>query len=198
MRGRVDRDAGQTAITSVTDAAGLAAVRRVVWLLPAAFIVHDGEELWTMAGWIRAHESLLHRVAETGALPRLAVANLPTTTRQVGVAILVVLFVLVAAIGALWRRPERRGALFLYAALLGAFAAHSLSHVGLTMALHEYTPGVVTAIVVIPPSGLAVYRRLFRSTLLTPKSALLTAAAGLTLVFPFLLAAHFIGRLVAR
>jgi len=33
---------------------------------------------------------------------------------------------------------------------------------------------------------------------LTPKSALLTAAAGLTLVFPFLLAAHFIGRLVAR
>ena len=169
----------------------------VLWLLPAAFIVHDGEEVLTMPRWIAEHQLALQRVAELGAVPRAIVANLPTTTREVAAAVCVVLVVLVMATLLAQRRP-RGAALHFYAALLGAFAGHAFSHIAGSITLREYTPGVVTAVLVIPPAGWHIYGRLCASARLTRKAALASAAVGIAAMAPLVIAAHCAGRALAR
>jgi hypothetical protein len=172
-------------------------LRAAVWLLPLAFLIHDGEEILTMPGWIAAHRPLLERIAHTGATARRVVDNLPTTTAQVAVAVAVELAVLLLATVLVSREPRPGFAAYFYAAALGVFTAHSLTHVGQTLLLGGYTPGVVTAAVVVPPAGVYLYRRLFEAGLLSRPGAVLAALAGAAGIVPLLLTAHRLGRMLA-
>ena len=175
----------------------MASLRAAVWLLPLAFVIHDGEEVLTMPGWIAAHRPLLERIAHTGAAARRVVDNLPTTTAQVAVAVAVELAVLLLATVLVAREPRPGFAVHFYAAALGVFTAHSLTHVGQTLLLGAYTPGVVTAALVVPPAGVYLYRRLFEAGLLSRQGAVLAALAGAAGIGPLLLTAHRLGRMLA-
>ena len=169
-------------------------LRAAVWLLPLAFVIHDGEEILTMPRWIADHRPLLERIAHTGAPARRVVDNLPTTTAQVAVAVAVELAVLLLAT-VLFSRGVRPGlAAYFYAAALGVFTAHSLTHLGQTLLLAAYTPGVVTAVLIVPAAGVYLYRRLFEAGLLSRKSAWLSGVAGAVGIVPLLLTAHRIGK----
>jgi uncharacterized protein with HXXEE motif len=174
----------------------VASLRSAVWLLPLAFVIHDGEEVLTMPRWIAGHRALLETIAHTRPLARRIVANLPTTTAQVALAVAVELAVFLAATGLVARDPRPGFALFFYAAVLGAFTAHALTHLGQTLLLRAYTPGVVTAVLVVPPAGACIYKRLFEAGLLSRRSALVSAAAGVVGMVPVLLTAHFVGRVL--
>jgi Protein of unknown function with HXXEE motif len=168
--------------------------RRVLWLLPLAFIVHDGEEILTIPGWIARNRSVLDRIANTDPLARRVVENLATTTSAVTGAVLAELGVILLVTFVARRRPHRGLAMYAYAAILGVFVLHSLTHVGSAIMLRSYTPGVISAILVVPPASIFVYRRLFSAGLLTWRSAALSAAAGAALVVPAVVAAHYFGR----
>jgi Protein of unknown function with HXXEE motif len=169
-------------------------VRRALWLLPLAFIVHDGEEILTIPGWIARNRSVLDRFASTDPLARRIVENLAATTGAVTGAVLAELVVVLLATFAAQRRLHIGPALYAYTAVLGVFFLHSLTHVGLAATMRGYTPGVISAILVIPPVSIVVYRRLFSAGLLTWRSATLSAAAGAVLVVPAVVAAHYFGR----
>ena len=174
----------------------VASLRAALWLLPLVFVIHDGEEILTMPRWIAGHRPLLDRIAHESPAARRVVANLPTTTAQVAIAVAVELAVFLLATGLLAVDPRPGFALYFYAAVLGVFTAHSLTHLGQTALLRAYTPGVVTAVLLVPLIGVVIYKRLFAAGLLSRRSALLSAAAGVLGMVPALLAAHFVGRML--
>ena len=169
-------------------------LRAAAWLLPLAFVIHDGEEILTMPRWIAEHRPLLERIAHTGAPARRVVDNLPTTTAQVAVAVAVELAVLLLATVLFSRGPRPGPALYFYAAALGVFTAHSLTHLGQTLLLGAYTPGVVTAVLIVPAAGVYLYKRLFEAGLLSRRSAWLSGFAGAVGIVPLLLTAHRLGK----
>jgi len=169
-------------------------LRAAAWLLPLAFVIHDGEEILTMPRWIAEHRPLLERIAHTGAPARRVVDNLPTTTAQVAVAVAVELAVLLLATVLFSRGPRPGPALYFYAAALGVFTAHSLTHLGQTLLLGAYTPGVVTAVLIVPAAGVYLYKRLFEAGLLSRRSAWLSGFAGAVGIVPLLLSAHRLGK----
>ncbi len=171
----------------------MTSLRQVVWLLPLAFVIHDGEEILTMPGWIARNRPVLDRIAEAGALARRVVENLASTTSAVTAAVLAELTVILLVTFLAQRRLHRGPAMYAYAAMLGVFFLHSVTHVGSAIVLRSYTPGVVSAILVVPPASIYVYRRLLSAGLLTRRSAAWSAAAGAALVVPAVVAAHYFG-----
>ena len=169
-------------------------IGRVVWVLPLAFVIHDGEEILTIPGWIARHRSLLDRIADTGTLARRVVENLASSRSAVTGAVLAELAVILLVTFVAQQWPRNRPTMYAYAAILGGFFLHSLTHVGSAIILRSYTPGVISAILVIPPASIYVYRRLFSAGLLTWRSAALSAAVGVALVVPAVVAAHYFGR----
>lgn len=179
-----------------TQDANRTSLSRALWLLPAAFVIHDGEELLTMPGWVAGHSRELERLATLGETAAEMVRSLPTSTAQAAVAIglIFLLFVVVTA-GA--SASCRRGPwLYAYACLLGVFSLHVFTHVAQAVYFGGYVPGLVGAVAAIIPCALYVYGRLFRAGLLTPKEAALAALLGFALFVPGALLAHQVGRML--
>jgi hypothetical protein len=169
---------------------------RVLWLLPIVFIIHDGEELLTMAGWVVRHQQTLDQFARMNKIAAEMVRSLPTTTAQVAVAIgfILLLFVVVTAGASMSRK--RGFWLYAYASLLGVLFLHVFTHIAQAILIGGYAPGVIGAVVAIIPGALYLYKRLFEAKLLTVKSAAITALIGFALFVPGALLAHQIGRML--
>jgi hypothetical protein len=167
-----------------------------VWLLPIAFILHDGEEVLTMASWIRDNRPLLEELAASNSVVSYAVANLPLHWTEVAGAAGFELLLLLAATAFMAVQKRKGVGLFLYTAMLGGFTLHVVTHLLQALWFGGYTPGLVTALIVIPPASLVIYRRLHRATGLTLSAALLNALVGGLLLLPVVLAAHQVGRAI--
>jgi hypothetical protein len=182
------------AISTRTQDAGRPSLSRVLWLLPAVFVIHDGEELLTMPGWVAAHRPELERLAGLGETTAEMVRSLPTTTAQAAVAIGLILLLFVSVTAGASASCRRGPWLYAYACLLGVFSLHTFTHVAQAIYFGGYVPGLFGAVTAIIPGALYVYRRLFRAGLLTPKEAALTALLGFALFIPGAMLAHQLGR----
>jgi hypothetical protein len=157
-----------------------------LWLLPAAFLVHDGEELATMPGWIAANGDRIPDIVRQAA----------PAAGDGKVALLVAMAALFAALsavsaGAFFARG--RAFLFAYATLLGAFFVHGFGHLGQAALFGGYTPGVVTAALVVIPASLLICARL-RQSGASGRLLLVAGALGTALVVPAILLALSLGR----
>ena len=184
------------AFSSSSKGASRLGLRRVLWLLPLIFIIHDGEELLTMPGWIADHQQELDRLAGMSEVAAEMVRSLPKTTSQVAIAVgVILLFFVVVTVGA--SISLKRGFwLYAYASLLGVLFLHVFTHIGQAILVGGYAPGVIGAVVAIIPGALYIYKRLFEARLLTLKSAAITALIGFALFVPGAMLAHQIGRLL--
>ncbi|HEX8772967.1 MAG TPA: HXXEE domain-containing protein [Pyrinomonadaceae bacterium] len=169
---------------------------RVLWLLPAVFIIHDGEELLTMPGWILRHQRELDQLARMNETAAEMVRSLPTTTSQVAVAIGFILLLFVAVTAGASMSGKRGFWLYAYASLLGVLFLHVFTHIAQAILIGGYAPGVIGAVVAIIPGALYLYKRLFEAKLLTLKSAVVTALIGFALFVPGAMLAHQIGRML--
>lgn len=158
------------------DAAGVA---RWMWAGPALFVVHDAEEILTVAPWLRAHQAELPSIVRP-------FAGITTGEFSIAVLLLFVGFLAVAAHGARRARQARLSLPFLLVA--GAFAANGITHLGQAALLRGYTPGVVTALLVVVPYGVLLGERLRRSGLVTRRSWMGAVAAGAVLQIPLVVA----------
>jgi hypothetical protein len=156
-----------------------------MWLGPLAFLVHDAEEIATVAPWLRANRS---------ALPAAAQPFADVTTRQfaLGVAVLFVGYVAATAAGAYLLRRGRLPLPFLL--VTAAFAANGLTHPVQALLFRGYTPGVVTALLVALPYGYGVARAFRRASLLSPSSLRWLLLAGVLLQVPLVVLALAAGR----
>ena len=151
-----------------------------VWAGPAAFIVHDAEEVATIGPWLRTHRS---------QLPDPVQSLTSITTREFAIAagVLALGFTLAAAHGAASANHRRLSIPFLLVA--GAFVANGLTHVLQAAAVRGYAPGVVTAVFLVLPYGVKLERSLVASGLATRRTCLWALATGVVLQIPLVLLA---------
>jgi hypothetical protein len=158
----------------------------MLWVLPLAFLVHDGEELATIPGWMAANGARIPALVRDVA----PAAGAGTASLLVAMA---VLFAAFAAVSAFAFFGRGRAVLIAYATLLGAFFVHGFGHLGQAAWFGGYTPGVVTAALVVIPASLLIYRSLRRYGA-GDRLLLAAGATGAALVVPAILLALSLGR----
>lgn len=118
----------------------------MTWGLLAAWVVHDAEELFTMDSWAQRHVPEL-RARHPWVPQRLWRAMSPdrarTATAIGGVGIVI------AAASAAGGFTGGRSEFYQY--VLVGFGLHAISHVVFSVLARGYTPGVVTAVLVVAP-----------------------------------------------
>jgi Protein of unknown function with HXXEE motif len=82
-----------------------------------------------------------------------------------------------------------------YQAVLAGFGIHSVFHVGQTIFARGYTPGLVTAQLVVSPFSLWAWHQLDRASVVTQEAGP-TVLVVLLLVPPVLLAVHALAGLI--
>ncbi len=81
---------------------------------------------------------------------------------------------------------------------LAIFLVHILGHVAQTMFFRQYTPGLITALLVVLPYSLYGFHRLFTANLVGGDSFTTSILIGALLLAPLLLAVRQLGKLLAR
>jgi hypothetical protein len=178
-----------------------AAVRKrdshALWLLPAAFVVHDAEELATESAWLAEHRQTLQATLQKFLhWPGATVPEMGTTV-NVGIAMLSLLALFTVVTVSATRYSRSRTALFFYLVALGGFFVHGFAHLGQTIVFGAYTPGVVTAVIVVIPISLFLYSDLLSSARVTVATVIGTACLGALLILPAILLALFVGHSIA-
>lgn len=144
----------------------------LLWLLPAAFLLHDAEEALFLPAWLRRNRNLIAR-----RFPRLSRRLLPhigRISRAKFAAMAAEEFVLLLAVtvyAALSHDYRPWLALFL------AFGLHLVVHIVQWCAVGRYIPCVATSLAALVYCGWGVYS-LINSRLFTLREFLLCGAAG--------------------
>jgi hypothetical protein len=167
-------------------------VSAALWALPISWVVHDAEEVLTVEAWSHGWTATVAATDESGLRARL-VGTLAGTRRRFAVAASLVGVVAVGATVAGVRDPDGVG-MVVFATVLGGYFLHAFVHVGQSVLLCGYAPGVVTAVAVVVPTSVALYRRLFAADLLAVETAVSTAVGGLVVFTPLVLAANELAR----
>ncbi|KAA0022255.1 HXXEE domain-containing protein [Antrihabitans cavernicola] len=154
-------------------------MKRVTLGLFGAWLLHDAEEWFTLAPFsARKAASGGGQVGLPWMRREISEAHAHTAVALVGVVI--------AAASARGYRTEGRSRF--YQAALAGFGLHGFSHLGMTVAERGYTPGVVTAPIVVLPFGYYAHRELARTGVARP--GLRTALEGIAVAGGALAASH--------
>lgn len=154
----------------------------VTWGLLVSWLVHDLEEVATVGAFAQTYERRFGR-------------RLPVSPQRMAVA--------VGAIGTLVVIASVRGASSggrstLFRRVLLAHAAHSVWHVGASMVMHGYTPGVVTAAGLVGPHGWWALHRLRTDGSWSASDQLLELRTAVPGAVVATLTAHLLAREVLR
>jgi hypothetical protein len=150
-------------------------VERWIWAAPVVFLIHDAEEITTVAPWLQAHRALLPAIVQP--LTRVTTAQF-----ALAVGVLFVAVCLAAAHGASRARHGARSVPFLLTS--GALVANGLTHVMQAIFVGGYTPGVVTAVLLVIPYGVVLGRAMEASMLASRRTWLGAIAAGAIIQVP--------------
>lgn len=130
----------------------------LLWLLPVCFMFHDFEEILTIEAWSRKYSSRV-----SAALPRVmrkmygSMAGMTTTNFATDVLFVYILIVTVTAAAVFF------SFYLLYLAVLAIFLLHVFTHLGQSIYLKLYTPGVITAVLIALPYSLYAFYRLLEA-----------------------------------
>ena len=165
---------------------GQLSLNLVIWVFPVAFLIHDSEEIVTMERFRRENRE---------RFPKFLRNIAAITTRQFTLAV-GVLLVLILLASYLATRPQRQMDFFTIG--LAVFLVHILGHVAQTVFFRRYTPGLITALLVVLPYSLYGFHRLFTANLIGDDSFTTSILVGALLFVPLILAASQLGKLLAR
>ncbi|MNH99886.1 hypothetical protein D3C73_526680 [compost metagenome] len=127
----------------------------LLWLLPILFMFHDFEEILTVESWGIKHGPGVEAALSAGKWNPYR-SMLRMTTRNFAADVLFVYILVVAVTGA----AVFFSFYWLYLAVLAVFLLHVFTHLGQSIVLKIYTPGVVTAVLVAFPYSLYAFYRL--------------------------------------
>ncbi|MBW4838142.1 MAG: HXXEE domain-containing protein [Paenibacillaceae bacterium] len=163
-------------------------VTSLVWLFLVSFVIHDMEEIIWVGPWAKRNRHKV-AVAVPPRMKRSLTQMLNITSSQFAVAVLLefivfVPFTLMAA---------EQGRFFIFLSFNTLFFLHVFTHVAQSVYLKMYTPGVVTAVLIVLPYSLVLFNRLLSDNLVTWGEILLSIPVGL-LVVPLVLVGHELGK----
>jgi hypothetical protein len=157
---------------------------KLVWAVPLTIIIHNTEEALTMPRWIMEY------------LPAVAlrfyirISRVPTAEElRTALAITALVSLLVAFIAFL--SGPRSLALYLLAGIQGTMLANAFfPHLIGSIVLRGYTPGVITAVVVIIPFSLFWFRRILQRGFAERRPLIIALIVGV-LAYPLVMAALY-------
>jgi hypothetical protein len=153
----------------------------LVWAVPLTIIIHNGEEALTMQRWAAEH---LLSVAQQFSVH---ISRVPTADELYGALAMGTLVPLLIALVAFLNGP-RTLALYLLAGIQGIMLANAfVPHLIGTIILRRYTPGVVTAVLVIIPFSIFWFRRILQRGFAERRPLIISIVVG-ALVYPLVMA----------
>jgi hypothetical protein len=157
----------------------------VIWAFPLAFLIHDLEEIFTMERFTRTYRE---------RFPRWMRGLAAITTRQfvISVAVFLVIILVASFLAATLRSTG------LFTILLAIFFLHFFTHLVQPILFRAYTPGLITAVVIVLPYSLYALHRLFQAHALGQDDFGLTLLLAAALIVPAILGARQLGKLLAR
>lgn len=170
---------------------GWFSVGTLLWLFPVMFMLHDFEEIIFIDGWWERHGA--------AALPRVPVFLRPRlmkiatmTSAQFAVAVMLEFICFIPITYA----AAEQGWYLLILSCNAVLFLHVFTHVGQSLFLGRYTPGVVTAVLLGIPYPLYLFYRLIHEDLISMGDIYRSLPFGL-LLLPLVLLGHELGRRVA-
>ena len=165
----------------------------VLWLLPGSWLVHDLEEVATIEGWSQRWKHTGQNDLST--VQRRLAGVLASGRRRFTLAVALVGCVVVGATVLGVSDPNGVG-MVVYVTVLGGYFLHAFVHLGQSLVLRGYTPGLVTAVSVALPTSVYLYWRLLSAHLVDVEIAIATGVLGLVVFVPIVVGATVIaGRL---
>lgn len=137
-------------------------LRKVIWLGPLIFLIHDLEEVLFTEQWIEENRALFE-----GTVIERVVGSLGYAPLEFGLVI-GILTILYSMISYFATKQIKTGiSMNLYVATLLILFFNVFTHLGQSIYLRMYTPGVVTAIIIVLPYTLYAFRKLQADKLIT-------------------------------
>ncbi|HEY8361682.1 MAG TPA: HXXEE domain-containing protein [Tissierellaceae bacterium] len=164
----------------------------VIWLFLIAFIIHDLEEIIFVESWMKKNYNYIQQ--KTPSLFKKSIESL-NSIRSDRFAFAVFLL-LIVFIPATWLAAEKQYYLFFVGFNL-ALLVHVFAHLGHSLFLMRYTPGVLTALFLILPYSIYLLYRLFSAKLIDLDLLFISLPVGIFLI-PIVLVGHWLSRLVFR
>ncbi|HEY2491820.1 MAG TPA: HXXEE domain-containing protein [Paenibacillus sp.] len=167
-------------------------MQSLVWLFMVVFILHDLEEIIWVEAWIKKNRNQVINNVPTRIRNQLdKIFNI--TSGQFAVAVLLE-FIIFIPFTFMAAEQEK---FFIFLSFNALFLLHVFTHLGQTLYLKMYTPGVVSAVIFVLPYTLYLFYRLIREELVTWGEVLFSIPVGLMLV-PIVLLGHELGRRLVK
>ena len=141
-------------------------IRKLILLAPILFLLHEAEEAIATPIW------LSHNLA---LVPAELQAYIPTRSMYILAALG---FFAVTAIAGQAALAWRRELWYVFALIMTARLANGIAHIGLSVALMRYTPGLLTGVVIIVPVCALTLAALIRAGHINRRSLLWLAPVG--------------------
>ena len=168
-----------------------------LWLLLISWCLHDLEELFVFMRVDLKNDPRIKQLADKNALAGKMFQNVASSQAEINVALSIMALLMLASTIAGYFDPHGTGML-IYGAMLGGYFLHTFTHIGGSLILRRYTPGVITAILIVLPSSVFLYMTVFSLGLLDWQQAICTALAGIALFIPLLFGVHSAAALIAK
>lgn len=170
---------------------GWFSVGTLMWLFPGVFMLHDLEEIIFIDGWWDRHGAAVLPKLPARLRPAfLGIARMTSAQFAVAVMLLFICFLPITYAAA------ELGSYGLLISCNVVLFLHVFTHLGQSLYLGRYTPGVVTAVLLGVPYPLYLLYRLIHEGLITAGDIYRYAPFGI-LILPLVLLAHELGRRVA-
>lgn len=138
------------------------APRTLIWLGPLVFLVHDLEEVFLARSWVERNRFL---IAGTPFEPVAEAMGYEPAKFGLVVAVATIVYGVISWFAASACQPGL--SMNLYVATVLTLFVNVITHVGQALLLRMYTPGVITAALVVLPYTVAAFRTLSAHRLLT-------------------------------
>jgi hypothetical protein len=164
----------------------------LIWMFPFVFIIHDLEEILTVQSFmIKRREQVIAILPQR--LSQIFLKQFSLTSKQFAIAVgFILIFVLLGTF--LGAHSIKNGETPMGFLLLNiVFFVHVFTHIGQAIVIRGYTPGVITAALLVLPYSSYAFYGLFRTGLVDWNTVFTSAPFGL-LIIPIVLIGHTLGR----
>ncbi|WP_253944700.1 HXXEE domain-containing protein [Paenibacillus sp. NEAU-GSW1] len=163
-----------------------------MWLFLAAFMIHDFEEIIAVESWMNNNFAKVYKRAPKFVGNRLqTMSNVKSSQFAVAVFLEFIIFVPVTYLAV------EHGNYALFIGFNAVLLVHVFTHVGQSLLIRSYTPGVVTALLITLPYSLYLFNRMIAEGLVSLNEIFIFAPFGL-LLLPIVLFGHKLGKLAIR
>ncbi|MGE5416058.1 MAG: HXXEE domain-containing protein [Acidobacteriota bacterium] len=160
-----------------------------LWLSLVVFTLHNIEEYLTIQPFV---------TTEASHLPAFVANMIKSYTSDVFLTMLIIItFVGIATIFAGVRsKPHGTGMFISMCMVTGGLLINGIHHLGASLILLSYTPGVYTSAILLIPYSLYLCRRAILEDLILKKSLLWSAVVGIILMSPVILLSRLLATLI--